>query len=268
MNADTDTLIADLAHARATISATGVAVLSIEQAGKLNILGSPVINDLIQAARQLSAHPDIRVLILRAASDHAFVAGADIGEMATLDRQSGEAFISRLRDLCNAMRHFTVPVIARIPAWALGGGLELAMACDVRIASDAAHFGMPEVQVGIPSVIHAALMPRLIGATRASWMLLSGETIDAQQALSWGLVTAVVPADTLDAAVDRQAAHFAAIGPAALRQQKRLLRSWEAQGLDASIEASVAEFGAAFDTGEPQTFMAHFLAEKVRRKKS
>ena len=259
--------ITDLPHARATIDHEGIATLSIENAGKLNILGTPVITDLIEAARQLSALPELRVMIFRGASDRAFIAGADINEMATLDRETAQTFISRLRDLCHAMLHFPVPVIARMPGWALGGGLELAMACDIRIAADSAQFGMPEVQVGIPSVIHAALMPRLIGLTHASWMLLGGELIDAPRALAWGLVNEIVASESLDAAVHRQASHLAGLGPAVLRQQKRLLRSWDTLPLHAAIEASVPEFGAAFDTGEPQQFMTHFLAEKQRAKK-
>lgn len=260
--------IANLNHARATVSATGVATLSIENAGKLNILGTAVIKDLIQATGQLAALPEVRVLILRGASDRAFVAGADISEMAKLDRTSAQEFISNLRTFCNAMRHFPVPVIARMPAWALGGGLELAVACDIRIAADTAQFGMPEVKVGIPSVIHAALMPRLIGAGNTAWMLLTGELIDAPRALAWGLVNEIVPGEKLDTTVQHLAERFAQLGPAALRQQKRLLRSWEGMSVDEAIEASIPEFGSAFDTGEPQQFMNTFLAEKQAAKGS
>ena len=258
--------IADLPHARATLTTAGVATLSIENAGKLNILGTAVIQDLIKATEHLAALPDVRVLILRGASDRAFVAGADISEMATLDHESAKTFISTLRTFCNGMRHFPVPVIARIPAWALGGGLELAVACDLRIAADTAQFGMPEVKVGIPSVIHAALLPRLIGAGNAAWLLLAGELIDAPRALAWGLVNEIVPREKLDDTVHDLAQRLARLGPVVLRQQKKLLRSWEGMSVDDAIEASVAEFGSAFDTGEPQQFMNQFLAEKQAAK--
>src|SRR5262249_39921389 len=162
-------------------------------------------------------------------------------EMAALTRESAEVFISGLRGLCDALRHFPVPVIARMPGWCLGGGLELALACDIRIAADNAQLGMPEGKVGIPSVIHAALMPRLVGNARAAWMLLTGELCGAEEALSWGLVNRVVPLAELDDEVERIAALFAGFGPQVVRQQKRLLREWEEAPLDVSINNSVAE---------------------------
>ena len=191
-------------HAHAEIDASGIATLTMQDAGALNILSTPVVDGLRQALARL-----------RGASDRAFVAGADIAEMAALDEHKAQRFISNLRDLCNAVRHFPVPVIARIPGWCLGGGLEFALACDLRISADHAQFGMPEVKVGIPSVIHAALMPQLIGAANSAWMLLTGELIDARRALDWGLVNAAVPQAELDAAVRKLAEGFAALGPAA-----------------------------------------------------
>lgn len=252
-------------HARAEIEASGIATLTMQDAGVLNILSTPVIDGLREALAQLRDDDAVRVLVLRGASDRAFVAGADIAEMAALDEQKARTFISNLRDLCNAVRHFPVPVIARIPGWCLGGGLEFALACDLRISADDAQFGMPEVKVGIPSVIHAALMPPLIGAANSAWMLLTGDLIDAGRAQDWGLVNAAVPRAELDAAVRKLAEGFAALGPAALRQQKKLLRRWETMSVDEAIEDSVAEFGAAFNTGEPQKFMNEFLESKRRR---
>ncbi|SSW67210.1 enoyl-CoA hydratase [Achromobacter veterisilvae] len=252
-------------HARAEIEASGIATLTMQDAGVLNILSTPVIDGLREALAQLRDDDAVRVLVLRGASDRAFVAGADIAEMAALDEQKARTFISNLRDLCNAVRHFPVPVIARIPGWCLGGGLEFALACDLRISADDAQFGMPEVKVGIPSVIHAALMPPLIGAANSAWMLLTGDLIDARRARDWGLVNAAVPRADLDAAVRKLAEGFAALGPAALRQQKKLLRRWETMSVDQAIEDSVAEFGAAFNTGEPQKFMNEFLESKRRR---
>jgi enoyl-CoA hydratase/carnithine racemase len=153
-------------------------------------------------------------------------------------------------------------VIARLAGWALGAGLELAAACDVRLASDGAQFGMPEIKVGIPSIIHAALLPRLIGQARAGWLLLTGENIDAAQALSWALVDTVVAVDQLDNEVARMAHLLASHGPNALRQQKRLLREWQKCDLDTAIERGVGEFAAAFTTGEPARFMSAFLSRK------
>ncbi|KJK24816.1 enoyl-CoA hydratase [Burkholderiaceae bacterium 16] len=254
---------ADIKHyAGVEINALGIATLTIREAGSLNILSTPVIAALTQAVNELAGRDEIRVLIVQGAGEKGFIGGADIKEMAALTRESGERFISGLRGLCDALRHFPVPAIARMPGWCLGGGLELALACDIRIAADNAHVGMPEVKVGIPSVIHAALMPRLIGNARAAWMLLTGEISDAREALAWGLVSKVVPLAELDAEIERVATLLAGFGPAVVRQQKRLLREWEESSLDVSINNSVAEFGSAFETGEPQRYMNAFLQRK------
>ena len=246
-------------HSLIALDAHGIATLTIRDAGVLNILSSPVINDLTAAVQALSARPELRVLVLRGSGERAFIGGADIREMATLDPAGARAFITRLKQLCEAVRRCPAPTIARLAGHALGGGLEVALACDLRIADAGAHFGMPEVAVGIPSVIHAALLPRLVGDSRARWLLLSGESIDAPTALAWGLVQELCESGTLDARIAARAQRLAGFGPAALRQQKALLRDWESQPLDAAIDATVAAFGQAFETGEPQQHMQAFL---------
>jgi len=255
----------DLVHAAIDIDPRGIATLGIRDAGSLNILSTPVLADLLAAFGRLHGDARVKVVVLRGAGDKAFVAGADIKEMSRLDVASARVFIDGLRKVCEAARQCPVPVIARIPGWALGGGLELAAACDLRIASNRAQFGMPEVKVGIPSIIHAALLPRLLGGARASWLLLTGDNIDAAQALAWGLVDAVVPLDRLDDEVMHLAARLASYGPAALRQQKRLLREWESKPLDTAILDGVEAFASAFATGEPQAFMAGFVAAHAKR---
>ncbi len=252
-------------HAAAALDDDGIATVTITRAQSLNILSSPVIKELTAVLEEFAAREDVRVLVLRGTGERAFVGGADIGEMAGLDRSTAAEFITGLGGLCDAVRTFPVPVIARMPGYALGGGLELAAACDLRISSSDAHFGMPEVTVGIPSVIHAALLPRLVGNGRAAWLTLTGEQIDAATALSWGLVDEVVEPAELDVAVTRRAERLAHIGPAALRRQKRLLRSWEDLPVDEAISASIPEFAAAFDTGEPQRYMGEFLNRKRSR---
>lgn len=251
-------LLIDLHHAHAALQDNGVATLTIRHAGSLNILSSPVLEALAQAFDTLAQDSRIRVLVLRGTGDKAFVAGADIKEMRALTPDNAAAFITRLRRVCEAARQFPTPVIARLPGWTLGGGLELACACDIRIASNRVQCGMPEVQVGIPSVIHAAMLPRLIGAARTQWLLLTGDNIDAAQALQWGLLDQVVPPQRLDDEVEHMAHKLAGYGPQALRQQKRMLRAWEKQSLDQAIEDSVQEFANAFKTGEPQAYMARF----------
>ena len=240
----------------------GVVRLTICNAGSLNILGSTVINAVREGLQALSMERKIRVLVLAGESEKSMIGGADIKEMAGLDQKSAEAFITRLRDLCEAVRAFPAPVIARMRGWCLGGGLEVAAACDFRIAAHDAKFGMPEVRVGIPSVIHAALLPRLIGWGRARWLLMTAENIDAPTALAWGLVDVVAPQGGLDAAVEHTIAALLECAPEALRAQKALLRQWEELPLKESVDLSIGVFGRSFLTDEPKRLMQGFIDRK------
>ncbi len=240
----------------------GVVRLVICNAGSLNILSSAVTDGVREGFEKLASDRAIRAVILTGQSEKSMIGGADIKEMARLEQKSAEAFITRLRDLCEAVRRFPAPVIARLPGWCLGGGLEVAAACDLRIAAHDAKFGMPEVKVGIPSVIHAALLPRLIGWGRARWLVMTAENIDAPTALAWGLVDVVAPQDGLDAAVERVVAALLECGPEALRAQKALLRQWEELPLKQSVDLSIGVFGKSFLTGEPQRLMQGFLDRK------
>jgi enoyl-CoA hydratase/carnithine racemase len=240
----------------------GVVRLTICNAGSLNILGSAVINGVREGFQKLASERDIRALVLAGESEKSMIGGADIKEMVKLEPKSAERFIIGLRDLCEAVRHFPAPVIARLPGWCLGGGLEVAAACDFRIAAHDATFGMPEVRVGIPSVIHAALLPRLIGWGRARWLVMTAENIDAATALAWGLVDAVAPKGGLDGAIEHTVKGLLECGPEALRAQKALLRQWEELPLTESVNLSIGVFGKSFLTDEPQRLMQGFLDRK------
>ena len=253
----------DSKHALATLDEAGIGTLQLAAAGRLNSIGSPAIADLCDALRALSASPVLRVLVLRGSGEQAFIGGADIGEMATLTPATAATFIARLAGLCDAVAQVPVPVIARLSGWCLGGGLEVALACDLRLADDSARFGMPEVKVGIPSVIHAALLPRLLGQARADWLLLCCETIDAERAEAWGLVHERCAVGALDERVAHRAQALAALPPQALRQQKRLLRHWQTVPLAQAVRDSIDEFALAYATGEPQAKMGEFLARKA-----
>ena len=240
----------------------GVVRLTICNAGSLNILGSAAIAGVREGLEALSAERQMRALVMAGQSEKSMIGGADIKEMAKLDQASAETFITGLRDLCEALRAFPAPVIARMPGWCLGGGLEVAASCDFRIAAHDAQFGMPEVRVGIPSVIHAALLPRLIGWGRARWLVMTAENIDAATALAWGLIDVVAPEGGLDAAVEKTVVALLACGPEALRAQKALLRQWEELPLKESVDLSIGVFGESFLTGEPQQLMQAFIDRK------
>ncbi|HEV2334582.1 MAG TPA: enoyl-CoA hydratase [Stellaceae bacterium] len=243
-----------------------VARLTIDNERKLNTLNRALMVEIVEAIERLEADPALRLVVVTGAGERAFIGGADLGELASLDPDSARDFITLVHRCCDGLRRLGPPVIARIDGYALGAGLELAAACDLRVASERAVFGMPEVRVGIPSVIEAALLPQLIGYGRARRLLLTGETIGAAEALSWGLVDAVAPPDKLDAAVERLAAAILAGGPQAMRLQKALIRDWEDLSASAGIARGIDVFAEAHLTDEPrQMAEARLAAMRARR---
>ena len=237
-----------------------VARVTIAHEAKLNTLNTPLMQRFVAAMAEVSAHEELRGVVLTGAGHRAFVGGADIREMAEiLDPAAATRFIEHVHACCAAVRDCPVPVIARINGWTLGAGLELAAACDLRIAAGTARFGMPEVRVGIPSVVEAALLPGLIGWGRTRRLLMLGETIAAEEAERWGLLERVVPPDSLDAAVEEWLAHLCAGGPRAIRNQKALIRQWEDLPLAEAVAAGVPAFARAWESEEPRRMMRAFL---------
>jgi len=226
------------------------------------------MQEMVDKTAAVGADPELRLAILSGAGGRAFVGGADIAEIAGLNPSSARGFITLVHRCCAGFRRLPVPVVARIHGYALGAGLEVAAACDLRIASEHARFGMPEVKVGIPSVIEAALLPGLIGWGRTRRLLLTAETIDARRAEQWGLVEWCVPAAQLDAAVGELVDAILSCGPQAIRLQKTLIREWEDLPLSQAIERGITRFADAFASDEPQRMMSAFLGKAAARKKA
>lgn len=246
--------------------ARGVATVTIANARKLNTLNSAVMHTLLAALEKLAGDPGLRAVVLRGEGERAFIGGADITEMATLDATSARAFITLVHRCCESFRRLPVPVIARISGYVLGAGLEVAAACDMRVASTESHFGMPEVRIGIPSVVEAALLPQLIGWGRTRQLLMTGDTIDAATAQDWGLIEDLVAPDALDATVERRLASILESGPRALQLQKRLIQDWENLPMEAAINRGIDAFAASWDTDEPRRMMQGFLAVMAQRR--
>src|SRR6266705_3083438 len=236
-----------------------IAWLTVERPGKLNTLEQAAMVALTEAGTALAYDADLRAVVLTGAGERAFIGGADIPTMAALDQAGAEGFITTLHRAIAAIRAIPVPVIARINGYCLGAGMEIAVGCDFRVASDNAVFGMPEVKVGIPSVIEAALLPRLIGWGQAARLLLLGESIKAAEALEIGLVEKVVAPAELDGAVEAWIDAILAAGPNATRLQKALMREWERLPLDAAIESGIESFRACFSGDEPHRMLTSFL---------
>lgn len=234
--------------------------VTIANDAKLNTLNSEL---LLQLAAAFEVEEDIRAVVLAGEGPRAFIGGADIREMGAVTTPAqGQAFIERVHGACAAIRACRVPVIARIQGWCLGAGLEIAAACDLRIAADVAKFGMPEVRVGIPSVVEAALLPGLIGWGRTRRLLLLAETLDAATMESWGFLERVVPMESLDPAVEEWVALLREAGPVAIANQKALIREWEDLPLSKAIAAGIPAFAKSWETAEPGAMMGHFLSRK------
>jgi enoyl-CoA hydratase/carnithine racemase len=244
-----------------------VAYLTINREHKLNALNSAVLRTFVTACEGLAQDDHLRAVVVTGAGDKAFTGGADIDEMADLDPASGRAFITLLHRACHAVRELPVPVIARIQGYALGAGLELAAACDLRVAADTATLGMPEVKLGLPSVIEAALLPTLVGWGRARELVLLGESYPASEAAAWGLVERVVPKSELDRAVEHWVGSLIEAGPRAVRLQKALVRAWETLPLAAAIEEGIESFVAAWQSDEPRHAIRAYQAARKPKKK-
>lgn len=242
-----------------------IAHVTIDHARKRNALGRELLRELLATLESLAGEDGLRAVVLAGAGP-GFVGGADIDDMAGLDAASAREFIVQVHHCCRALRDLAVPVIARIHGFAFGAGLELAAACDLRIAAEGSLFGMPEVRLGIPSVVEAALLPGLVGWGRAREILLLGETFSATEAAAWGLVERVVPEAGLEAAVEGWSAALLRNGPRAVRLQKQLIRDWQRLPLPEAIAAGVDAFAAAYATDEPHRMMADFLAAKRARR--
>lgn len=243
-----------------------VAHVAVDHDAKLNTLNPALMRDFAAAFATLSRDGGLRAVVLTGAGPRAFIGGADISVMAGLATESeAQDFIRLVHGCCRAVRDCPVPVIARVNGWCLGAGLEVAAACDLRIASEHAKFGMPEVRVGIPSVVEAALLPGLIGWGRTRRLLLLAETIDAAEALEWGLVERVAPDAGLDAAVGEWLGLLLEAGPQAIRSQKALIRKWEDSTMSQGIAAGVEAFGASWRTEEPARMLGGFLAARKKR---
>ena len=239
-----------------------LARITIDNPARRNVLTSPLIRQLTDAMRALYTDGDLRVIILTGAGDRAFVGGADIRELVALEAGTVYPYITRLHLACAAIRKAPVPVIARIDGHCLGAGVEIAVSCDLRVATTRATFGMPEVTLGIPSVIEAAVLSRLVGPGKTRQLVLTGLPITAAEAADCGLVEKVVPPGELDAAVEAWAHAIAGAAPQAIRLQKALVRRWDDVPLDHAIQAGMQAFTAAYATGEPRRLMQRFLDRK------
>ena len=244
-----------------------VAIVTINRPKALNALNSQVLEALEQVFSIIDTDK-IRAVVLTGAGQKSFVAGADIGEMSSLTQKQGEAFGKKGNDVFRMIETFPIPVIAAVNGFALGGGNELAMSCDIRICSDNAIFGQPEVGLGItPGFGGTQRLARLVGAGIAKQLIYTAKNIKADEAYRIGLVNAVYPqAELMDQAM-KLAETIAAQAPIAVRNCKQAINAgMDEEDMDKAIKVEERLFGYCFETEDQLSAMANFL-EKDKEKK-
>lgn len=243
-----------------------IALLTINRPKALNALNSQVLEELDKTLDAIDLNK-IRALIITGAGEKSFVAGADIGEMSSLTKKEGEAFGKKGNDVFRKLETFPIPVIAAVNGFALGGGCEISMSCDIRICSDNAIFGQPEVGLGItPGFGGTQRLARLVGQGMAKQMIYTARNIKSDEALRIGLVNAVYPQSELLNEAKKLAETIARQAPIAVRNSKKAINDGLQVDMDKAIEIEERLFGDCFETEDQRAGMGNFL-EKDKTKK-
>lgn len=238
-----------------------VTVITIDRREKLNALNRQVLEELKQAL--LSLNGDNRALVITGAGDRAFVSGADIQAMREMDPAGAKAFAELGHAAMTLLENHPAPVIAAINGYALGGGCEIALACDIRIAAENAVLGLPEVTLGLlPGIGGTQRLPRLVGPGLAKEMIFSGRRLTAEEARQMGLVNRIVPRGEALSAAKQLATEIAANGPVAVRHAKAALNMSLSAGLAGGLQYEVDEFALLFATEDAREGMGAFIERR------
>jgi enoyl-CoA hydratase len=243
----------------------GIATLTLNGEKSVNVMGRTLVHALVRALEAMRQNANLRLVVLSGPHGGSFQGGVDIAEMARFDADSARDFITLLHQACHGLRTLPVPSIARIEGYCLGGGMELAAACDLRIGAEDSRYGMPEVQVGLPSVIEARLLPTLIGWGKTRELLYRGHLVDAPEAYRIGYLQGLAPASELDGMLQLWAEDILRAEPAAIRAQKRLIETWLETAPAVGIQASIDAFSATFHARSANDRLAAFLARRDKR---
>ncbi|WMD18633.1 enoyl-CoA hydratase-related protein [Achromobacter seleniivolatilans] len=242
--------------------AEGVVAITFDN-GRLNLLTSEAAAIYTATLRDLARDDSIRLLIVQGGAA-AFLGGADIKFLKDAGKADIDAYIRGVYALCEQLRDLPFPTMSIISGYCLGAGMEVAAVCDIKVASGDAKFGMPEVKLGVPSVIHGAMLPGMIGWTRTRDLLLSGRMIGAQQACDWGLISDVAGEGGLAQCAAAWQKELLEGGPHAMRIQKKLIRDWERLPLAEAISIGIDALVSAYETDEPKRYMEAFLLHRKR----
>lgn len=236
-----------------------VARITISDDKRMNLMNTPTMERIIAVGERLKRNAEVRLVILTGGGDKAFIGGADITELVTLNAETGPAFVTKVHQVCHLFRALPVPTIARVNGFCLGAGMEVAASCDLRIGAEESSYGMPEVQLGVPSVVEAALLPTLIGWGNTRDILYTGRVFSAEEARKMGFLQKVAPRAELDDALRDWIEPILAADPLAVRAQKRLIEGWLESGVAAGVQAGIDAFSRSFHSPAPTERMRAFL---------
>jgi len=245
--------------------ADGACWITIAREQKANAL---MPDDCVAIRRHVEdavAKNSTKAIVFRGAGTRAFSAGMDVGAFLALDASSAFAFIAPLRDMLNTVRRAPLPTIAGINGGCIGAGLELAAACDIRIAVNTAVFGLPEIKVGIPAALDAALLQQYIGLSKAKEMMILGDLYSAEDMDRCGLLNRVVAPGDLDAALAEVVAKVQPFTRTVAAAQKRMFETWQNYGIDTANDVSVDVWAAVFTQPETMTAIAEYKKSKLSK---
>jgi enoyl-CoA hydratase len=241
-----------------------IAIVTVNRPDRLNALSSADLKELQETLRTIGGDRAIRAVILTGAGDRAFIAGADIREMSAFTEDEAMAFGRLGHDVASAIEHLPQPVIAAVNGYAFGGGCELALAADIRIASTNAEFSQPEVKLGIPPGWGGTQrLPRVVGPGHAAELILTGRRVNAEEALRIGLVNAIHEPEALLDAARSIAEQIAANSPNAVRLAKSLMSAEQRQDPVVGLDAEAHAFASAFDHPDQKAGMTAFLEKRA-----
>ncbi len=236
-----------------------IAVLTLNRPRVLNALSRALKQELAEALRRVRADEGIRAVVLIGAGDRAFSAGQDLTETKDLDGPGAAEWVREYEALYDEFRRLDVPIVAAVHGWCMGAGCQLALLADIRICSETARFGMPEIRDGIPAIFGLGLLWNLIGMSRSLYLVLSGETLDARQALEAGLTVKVVPAERLREEAEALATRLAGFAPLALKADKEWARRLTDAHFRATARFCAEAQHASFAAGDARRGMEAFL---------
>ncbi len=242
-----------------------IAIITFKGQGDLNLLEPDLVLNLQKTLEEIEVDTRVHVVVIRGYGGRAFSGGVNVRRMKEFSPKEAEDFILQLHAVMRKIMTLKQPVIASILGPCLGGAMELIMACDLRIASDDSLFGLPEIRVGVPSVIEASLLSRFVGLGKARELILTGEIIDAAQADGLGLVNRVVPRATLEKETRDMAARLLDLSPLILSVQKDIMDKWLNLGEEQGAEYSAKAFALCFATSHPREAMEAFLEKRKPR---